>query len=448
MCGAYYKRFVSVICIYVCLCFTSLQAFAATVPAYNGKMNNAVASVIQFKVKKWGFAANDPRVTATFTGVGTGLTTLALGVAGGAVAAVGWPALLVSAGIAAVVTGSITLALDSIYKWLFNADGTITTSSGGGGNGALVKGGAYVSGSYSSAQYPAPHTKAQADDDWQRGCNPYNQCTGTTVEAGPIYQSTENGNSPITVYHYDVKKGVNAYTNFAMILHASGASMSCDTGKAADKGVCVSIQTGSSDGLNNANPSAAVENVPASELGKAVSDQFLAGVANVAWKAASNSGGLPWTPSDPVTPADVAEWRAENPSNVPTVGDAIAPVSNGNTVVISPNTSGQAGNGPSTTPGSGTTVDLGPNPNTPAPTLEATPTAQQILAPVLGLMPDLKTFAVPSHSAACPATSFAALGRTYALDSHCALLEANRQLIEAVMMLCWTLASVFIVLKA
>lgn len=224
--------------------------------------------------------------------------------------------------------------------------------------------------------------------------------------------------------------------------------MSCDTGMVADKGNCVNLQTGSADGVTNAKPSAAVENIPASELNKAISDQFLAAAANAAWKAASNYGGLPWTPTDPVTPADVAEWRAANPSMVPTVGDAIAPVSNGSAVVVSPSGSGQTGTGPSTTPGSGTVVDLGPNPNTPAPTLETIPTAQQILSPLLGLMPDLKTFSVPSHTATCPTTSFVALGTAYAIDSHCSLLEANRQLIEAVMMLCWTLASVFIVLRA
>ncbi|WP_343730460.1 hypothetical protein [Duganella sp.] len=411
-------------------------------------MNNAVAGVIQLKVKKWGFAANDPRVAATFTGVGGGLTTLALGVAGGAVAAVGWPALLVTAGVAAVVTGSISLAMDSLYKWLFNSNGTISTSGGGGGNGALVKGGAYVAGSYSTAQYPAPHTKSQAEDDWQRGCKPYNQCTGTTVEASGVHQSTDSGGLPITVYAYNVMKNSNVYTSFSMTLRSTGASMSCDAGMVADKGVCVALQTGTPDGVSNASPSAAVENIPASELNKALSDQFLAAAANAAWKAASNYGGLPWTPSDPVTPADVAAWRAENPSIVPTVGDAIAPVSNGNAVVISPSNSGQPGTGPSTTPGSGTVVDLGPNPNTPAPTLESIPTAQQILSPLLGLMPDIKSFVVPSHSAACPTASFVALGRAYAIDTHCALLETNRQLIEAVMMLCWTLASVFIVLRA
>ncbi|KAB8052204.1 hypothetical protein GCN78_10320 [Janthinobacterium rivuli] len=410
-------------------------------------MNNAVGGVIQAKVKKWGFAANDPRVTATFAGVGTGLTTVAVGVAGGAVAAVGWPALLVAAGVAGVVTGSITLAFDSLYKWLFNPDGTITTS-GGGGNGTLVKGGQYVSGTVSSLHYPAPHTRMQAEDNWQRSCKPYDQCAGTSLQAQPIIQGTENGGFPITIYPYNVMHNGRIYTNFSMILHANGASTNCNDGMLADKGVCFALQSASSESVSNAKPSTAVENIPASELNKAVSDQFLAAAANTIWKAAPNNGGLPWTPSDPVTPADVAVWRAENPTMVPTVSDAIAPVSNTNAVVVNPGGAAQPAEGPTTTPGSGTAVDLGPNPNTPAPTLETIPTAQQILGPLLGLMPDLKAFSVPSHSGLCPSPSFVAFGATYALNSHCALLESNRQLIEAAMLLCWTLASVFIVLRA
>lgn len=446
MCGAYYKRFVSVICVYVCLCFVSLQALAATAPAYNGKMNNAVGGVIQAKVKKWGFAANDPRVTATFAGVGTGLTTVAVGVAGGAVAAVGWPALLVAAGVAAIVTGAMSLGLDSLYKWLFNSDGTISTS-GAGKSGVLLKGGPYVEGSLSTLQYPAPHTSSQAHDSWQRSCQKYNQCAGTTLVAKSV---TSGGGAfgPITVYPYEVLKDGKLYTNFNMILYSTGASTSCDAGMLSEKGICVAFQEDSSEGVGNVKPSAAVENIPASELNKSVSDQFLAAAANIAWKAAANTGGLPWTPTDPVTPADVAVWRAENPTMVPTVGDAIAPVSNNNTVTVNPGSSAQPGAGPGTTPGSGTAVDLGPNPNTPAPTLETIPTAQQILGPLLGLMPDLKAFSVPSHSGACPSPSFVAFGATYALNSHCPLLESNRQLIEAAMLLCWTLASVFIVLRA
>lgn len=444
--GSCYQRFVVLVCLYVGLCFASLQAVAATAPAYNGRMNAAVAGVVQFKTSKWGFAANDPRVTATFAGVGTGLTAIAVGVATGAVATVGWPALLIGAGVAAVVTGSMSLAWDSVYKWLFNSDGTITTTVGAGG-GALVMNGPYLVDWSGKVFYPAPHTRAQADDTWRRLCARDNSCAGTEIALAQTIQSTKN-NLPITVYFYEVKKNGYPWSNFNLTLYSIGSPANCAANMILVDGVCTGMTSGESAGIANAKPAAAIENIPPSELSKPVSNQFLAAAANTAWKAATNAGGLPWAASDPVTPADVAEWVAANPSMVPTVGDAIAPVSNGSAVVVSPGGSSQPSTGPVATPGTGTNVDLGPNPNTPAPALESTPTAQQILAPVLGLMPDLKSFSVPTHSASCPTASFAAFGQTYVLNSHCGLIESNRRLIEAAMLLCWTLASVLIVLRA
>lgn len=165
--------------------------------------------------------------------------------------------------------------------------------------------------------------------------------------------------------------------------------------------------------------------------------------------AASTPNALPWSASDPITPADVAEWKAANPNAIPSVGDAIAPVAapgSSAVPIAQPGTSPSTG--PATTPGQGTQVDLGPNPNTPPPGLEATPTAQMIMDPILNLMPDLRNFAVPAHSSECPKGSFDALGKTYTIDSQCQLIEQNRSIIEAAMLLVWAIAAIFIVLRA
>jgi len=195
-----------------------------------------------------------------------------------------------------------------------------------------------------------------------------------------------------------------------------------------------------------------VDALPQAELAKPLSDSMLAAAANASWKAMQNSGSsaLPWAASDPITPADVAAWRSDNPTMVPTVGDAIAPIAPAGAtsanVGSAPVTGATAA--PAATPGTGQQVNLGSDPNIGAPTLEQTPTAAQILAPILNLMPDLKSFTVPSHSSSCPTATFSAFNRSYTVDSHCSLIESNRTLIEAAMLLLWSIASVLVVLRA
>lgn len=428
--SGYYQRLVVLIFASLYLSLTTSQAIAAAVPVYNGRMNAAVGAVIQNKVGKWGFAANDPRIGATTTGVASGLTTIAVGVAGGAVASVGWPALLVAAGVAAVVGGAVSLAQDAITKWLFNSDGTVTTTSVSPGS-VLAPGTSYAANYSNNPRYNSITDALLSGSNMSvilsGGC-----CTNGAWKFGygalPGVQTLQIVNKTTQALMYD-------YSKYVSIISDAGPNVALVN---ADP----PIQTSNTD-----SPQTLAARLSSSDVAKPISDELLAAAVNAAWKAADRSlGGLPWSASDPVTPADVATWRAANPSMIPTVGDAIAPVSNETKVNVSP----APATAPSVAPtlGSGTKVDLGPDPNIGAPIFEPTPTASQILSPVLNLMPDLKSFAVPVHSAGCPTPSFVALGRTYTFDSQCALIESNRSLIEAAMLLCWTLASVFIVLKA
>jgi hypothetical protein len=107
-----------------------------------------------------------------------------------------------------------------------------------------------------------------------------------------------------------------------------------------------------------------------------------------------------------------------------------------------------SGTSPTPTPGEGEKIDLGDDPNTPAPTMEDTPTAEAILSPILNLMPDLKSFEVPAHAGECPKPSFSVFDHEYRWEAHCTLMDQNRALIEAAMMLVWALAALFIVLRA
>lgn len=417
----HYKRFIGVVLVAWSVLFTSL---AEAIPAYNGRVNVAVGGIVSAKVGKWGFAANDPRITATASGIGMGLTYLGVGIATGAVATVGWPALLAAAGISALVGGGVSLAVDGLYKWIFNSDGTVTTQ--GGAVTSPDPNGLYMP---SNAQQAASCTTTTATN-WC-GC----QAVGCSVDKITVCLAP-GAQNPTNL----CRAGSNAVpaTSLSDAMTRSGYSIPTTT---------------TSGDVKNTPPSSAATNIPATELAKPMSNEILAAAANAAWKAsATNTGGLPWSASDPITPADVAEWRAANPTAVPTVGDMTSPVSNGNAVVVGPSATVGGSTNPSTgpvaTPGTGTQVDLGPNPNTPAPGLEATPTAHQILSPVLNLMPDLKTFVVPAHAGSCPRPSFAAFDKTYTFESHCGLIESNRSILEAAMLLVWSIAAIFIVLRA
>lgn len=153
-CG-YYQRLVVVIGLVLSMLSPS-SAFAAAVPAYSGKMNNAIGGIVQQKVGKWGFAANDPRIPATINGIGAGVTTLVVGGLGVAVGAATWPAVLVGAGITALVSGLVSLGQDAATRWYFNSDGTITMP----GTGTSPP--AYTTGFYSYVTQQNYATLAQA----------------------------------------------------------------------------------------------------------------------------------------------------------------------------------------------------------------------------------------------------------------------------------------------
>lgn len=178
------------------------------------------------------------------------------------------------------------------------------------------------------------------------------------------------------------------------------------------------------------------------QLAAPLSADSLAQIADAAWRnAAAKPGydGLPYSPTDPVTPTDAQNYINANPGSVPTLNDSLAPITGPVTVPV-----------PSTNP----LPDPGTNPTptdsfTP-PGLETIPTAAQILAPILGLLPDFKNYVVPSHQAVCPAPSMEFFGKHLVLDAHCTLLDNQtvRQTIYLVMAAVWMAVAVFIILGA
>ena len=202
-----------------------------------------------------------------------------------------------------------------------------------------------------------------------------------------------------------------------------------------------------------------------------MSPQLLAAMADKAWQqAAAQPGykGLPYTAANPITMSDVTTWQAANPTAMPTLDDLLRPAQNPTTdpagVPISPTVQPSAA--PSTNPSTGTNpnvnvintpnvnvvnnprVDLGPDPGTPDPMLEQTPDAGTILSPLTSLMPELRGFQTPGHTAECPKPALNVFGKTVVMDAQCTIAEQHRQAIGAVMLAVWMLVGLFILLSA
>lgn len=82
------------------------------------------------------------------------------------------------------------------------------------------------------------------------------------------------------------------------------------------------------------------------------------------------------------------------------------------------------------------------------PTLEQTPTGDEIIAPITGLMPDLRNYVVPTQAGECPKPSIIIFGKTHTLTSHCTIVETVRGPLFAIMMVVYAIAAMFIILGA
>lgn len=430
--------------------FSLQPAQAAAVRAYTGKVNTAASGIVQSKVGKLGFAANDPRFTATLSGAGAALTTVATGVAVGGAAAVSWPVLLAGAAVAGVATGALTLGQGALIEWLFGDDETVTLSGQGmgtsdGSNLGLMPS-SYVdlldqNGTGKDLYFRETSGKIRHIKTLGFEC----AASGTCVAPEPF---TKVLDSTFTQYYPGPYPGDNGYWSNAY-------SRTVTLGAGRQRQVVYSFIPPS---LTPIAPPAyvsepkpveqAIADVPEEVAETQLSPDMLAAIANASWKAAQNQpNALPWPASDPITAQDVKDWLAENPSLAPTVGDFLSeasPTPDNNVPFPLPGN----GTSPTPTPGEGEKIDLGDDPNTPAPTMEDTPTAEAILSPILNLMPDLKGFEVPAHAGECPMPSFSVFNHEYRWEAHCTLMDQNRALIEAAMMLVWALAALFIVLRA
>lgn len=488
------KKAIHVFCLISVLFYTTVlpsRAYAQALPA--GQFAIAVGKTIMTKMKFKGFAANDPKYGATIRAASMTLTDVAVTAAstGGSIVlgAVGAPVWLALLGSVAIGYG-VKIGLDYFMPNLpvpapdvsKNIELQPPTNS------------VFPSVSYEKkTSVPNPDKTIQPiifpDEAWYGGDDrtvgvdgffnyinsapqyEINYTATSIVDSGPIDYFT-NGNL-ITAYKnvswtqqycqggIDIKPACTGekYTQVTRFGRHAGY---CPPGYSFSGEGCsppsfieqTQTKTGTVQDIAN-------NIVPLGDDVKygPINPEIIAKVANEAWqRAAAQEGysGVPYDMADPITQSDVA--TAYSPENnptgdlYPTVQDGLNPISTpGTTIVINVDPYNQSSTNPSYPsypPASSGNIDLGPNPSIPEPVLETTPTAEEILAPLLSLFPSFKTFVVPSHGADCPRPSIDLFEKHLVLDGHCALLEQVRPTLYAVMAFVWIAIGLFIILAA
>lgn len=416
----------------------------ANAQALPARIGQQIAAVVKNKVGIRGFAANDPRFGATVAAVGTAVVEIgtAVVVAGTAPA---WGTVLATA----VIAGAVGYGIQSLANWLFNKDGTVTVSAGAGSSGPVLAAGkcytASGSGCYGSI----------SDAMSAMGITP-GTVSGTDQYGGYVWTTYVIFGAVPGYQYYNVKRCRPPSPCSYDFYTGNWPDVSPNDSHAAKY---VGLINGSPSAVqiaDNAPPSAPTTKPVAEALAalsdtdkaKPLPDQVIADLADAAWRHAANQpgyNGVPYSLTDPVTQADVAAARAANPA-VPqaTVGDLAEPISSSNPLgQTSPSTS------PATNPAaSSPQVNLGDDPNIGFPTLEATPTAQQIIDPLAGLAPSLKSWVVPAHMAECPKPAFDLFGKHIIMDQQCSMFEEHRSTLYNAMLVAWALIALFIVLSA
>lgn len=457
------------------------------------RFSTAIAGVVEQQLVRRGFAANDPRFQATLEAVGVVANDSIANVAatgGMAIAGVAglpvWATVAVGLGVGALVYGA--------YKLMQLPDGTMAVAANSMTDQEVVTAVAnppapapdYATGPATGIPQVPPATGRPTTYKFKTTiCDPNSSyCQGLPVLPSdvPFIWSVAG------VYAYAIYT-VNDYLNLlAWLVSIDQVSGNCNPGALIGNcyiewssppaysteygykhftGTGVYKYTTKSNGVVGSMPipyqwqiyniqinsqytlppihgtlDSMIPTLPSDFLNAPLSPDSLAKISDKAFQlAAANPSyqGYPYSLYDPVAAPDVNKWTQTLANPLPTGQDSLSPITG---PVAMPNPYGATSAPPP--------VDLGPDPAIASPGLEATPTASQILSPVLNLMPDLKSFVVPSHTSVCPRPTATVWGHTLALSGHCDLLDspAVRDSLYAVMALVWTLVALFIVLRA
>lgn len=409
------------------------------------QVNRALSGVLQDSMRARGFAANDPRFGNTLARISPVLTgvagTTAAAVAVGSVTAPAWATVAVAAGIGAVITFAVGLGLDALVKWLFH-DNMIDE----------------FSSSLAPAKVPGTYVDSivWCTNQGGGGC-------AATAEAMAA-QAVSNLGQSAASSSYDATGGVyNVKTTTGLIIYVSRTkgSLNCPGGHYYKGNQCLPLTFPSEAVRTGLSPAEAIKALPQDELGKQLNPAVVAALLNRAWQQAAlqpGYDGLPYPQSNPITSAEAGRWAQSQPQYWPTVADFVRPnpvtaTSPAPWALPSNPTSPQIT--PTPRPNEGTTnpasdqpqANLGADPAIGAPTLEQTPTAQEIADPILQLMPELRGFKAQGQMGVCPHPSIELYG-THVIDAHCKLIEDNKGVLQLAMAFAWAAMALFIVLSA
>lgn len=333
-----------------------------------------------------------------------------------------------------LATGAITWAglgsaLLDLGDEIFGVDQSAGVSSGDSAdNGRKFYVGAGSGGTkpYFSGDYPESLIYSAYRYQSSNGLLPCNSASGCSYSASFTILSSSTGSSGSTSYQIQYQ---NSY------LTSSGSTATVN-------------RTANYTVLSNANfdasitPQSADITVEQEETAKntPLNPQRLADVANaLLLDAASQSdyAGIPVSSSNPlVTASDFTAALTAIGRTEPTNAEWTTPWEDLETTSDTDTDTGtDTGTGGGTDSGSGSETAT-------EPTLDSPPDGKTILSPLLNIFPaDWGNFSVGSRDAVCPVGEFEIWDKNFVIDSHCGLIEQNRELIKIIFLIVWAFSA-------
>ncbi|HIE9449597.1 TPA: hypothetical protein ACXRZU_003312 [Klebsiella pneumoniae] len=329
-----------------------------------------------------------------------------------------------------LATGAITWAglgsaLLDLGDEIFGVDQSAGISSGDSAdNGRKFYVGAGSGGTkpYFSGDYPESLIYSAYRYQSSNGLLPCNSASGCTYSAGFSVLSSSTGSSGSTSYQIQYQ---NSY------LTSSGSTVTVD--RTASYTVLPNASYDSSITPQSADITAEQEETAKNTP---LNPQRLADVANaLLLDAASQSdyAGIPVSSSNPlVTAQDFTDALTAVGRTEPTNAEWTTPWEDLETTSDT-DTGTDTGGGTDSGSGSETATE---------PTLDSPPDGKTILSPLLNIFPaDWGNFSVGSRDAVCPVGEFEIWDKNFVIDSHCGLIEQNRELIKIIFLIVWAFSA-------
>lgn len=329
-----------------------------------------------------------------------------------------------------LATGAITWAglgsaLLDLGDEIFGVDQSAGVSSGDSAdNGRKFYVGAGSGGTkpYFSGDYPESLIYSAYRYQSSNGLLPCNSASGCTYSAGFSVLSSSTGSSGSTTYQIQYQ---NSY------LTSSGSTVTVD--RTASYTVLPNASYDSAITPQSADITAEQEETAKNTP---LNPQRLADVANaLLLDAASQSdyAGIPVSSANPlVTAHDFTDALTAVGRTQPTNAEWTTPWEDLETTT---DTGTDTGTGGGTDSGSGSETAT-------EPTLDSPPDGKTILSPLLNIFPaDWGNFSVGSRDAVCPVGEFEIWDKNFVIDSHCGLIEQNRELIKIIFLIVWAFSA-------